>query len=111
MKFTFLLRPDREMITMIVLLRVDDRLLHGQVAFEIDQEVRKIVNGCHDEAKKLIQAHETELTRIAEALMEYETLTAEQIQKVVKGEDISADFTDTKSETADEQPSTDEMNA
>lgn len=83
----------------------------GQVAFEIDQEVRKIVNGCHDEAKKLIQAHETELTRIAKALMEYETLTAEQIQKVVKGEDISADFTDTKSETAGEQPSTDEMNA
>ena len=83
----------------------------GQVAFEIDQEVRKIVNGCHDEAKKLIQAHEPELTRIAEALMEYETLTAEQIQKVVKGEDISADFTDTKSETAGEQPSTDEMNA
>lgn len=83
----------------------------GQVAFEIDQEVRKIVNGCHDEARKLIQAHETELTRIAEALMEYETLTAEQIQKVVKGEDISADFTDTKSETAGEQPSTDEMNA
>lgn len=83
----------------------------GQVAFEIDQEVRKIVNGCHDEAKKLIQAHETELTRIAEALMEYETLTAEQIQKVVKGEDISADFTDTKSETTGEQPSTDEMNA
>lgn len=83
----------------------------GQVAFEIDQEVRKIVNGCHDEAKKLIQAHETELTRIAEALMEYETLTAEQIQKVVKGEDIFADFTDTKSETAGEQPSTDEMNA
>ncbi len=79
----------------------------GQVAFEIDQEVRKIVNGCHDEAKKLIQAHETELTRIAEALMEYETLTAEQIQKVVKGEDISADFTDTKVE----QSSTDEMNA
>ena len=83
----------------------------GQVAFEIDQEVRKIVNGCHDEAKKLIQAHETELTRIAEALMEYETLTAEQIQKVVKGEDISAVFTDSKSETAGEQPSTDEMNA
>ena len=79
----------------------------GQVAFEIDQEVRKIVNGCHDEAKKLIQAHETELTRIAEALMEYETLTAEQIQKVVKGEDVSADFTDAKVE----QSSTDEMNA
>ena len=70
----------------------------GQVAFEIDQEVRKIVNGCHDEAKKLIQAHETELTNIANALMEYETLTAEQIQKVVKGEDISGDFVEIKPE-------------
>lgn len=70
----------------------------GQVAFEIDQEVRKIVNGCHDEAKKLIEEHKDELERIAHALMEYETLTAEQIQRVVKGEDISRDFTDAKPE-------------
>lgn len=70
----------------------------GQVAFEIDQEVRKIVNSCHDEAKKLIEEHKEQLVSIAEALMEYETLTAEQIQRVVKGEDISADFVDVKPE-------------
>jgi cell division protease FtsH len=64
----------------------------GQVAFEIDQEVRKIVNSCHDKAREVIEAHKAELERIAAALMEYETLTAEQIQKVVKGEDISAEF-------------------
>lgn len=64
----------------------------GQVAFEIDQEVRKIVNDAHDTAKKIISEHKTELERIANALMEYETLTNEQIQRVVKGEDISADF-------------------
>ena len=75
----------------------------GQVAFEIDQEVRKIVNGCHDEAKKLIQEHEEELTRIANALMEYETLTAEQIQRVVNGEDISGDFvSESDSSTSDQ---------
>ena len=68
----------------------------GQVAFEIDQEVRKIVNLCHDKATEIIGSHKQELVRIAEALMEYETLTSEQIQRVVNGKDISADF-ETKS--------------
>ena len=64
----------------------------GEVAYEIDQEVRKIINTCHTKARQIIEAHKTELEVIAHALMEYETLTAEQIQRVVKGEDISADF-------------------
>ena len=66
----------------------------GQVAFEIDQEVRKIVNSCHDLAKKIIEEHKEELVRIAEALMEYETLTSEQIERVIRGESIEADFRD-----------------
>ena len=64
----------------------------GELAYEIDQEVRKIINTCHTKARQIIEAHKTELETIAHALMEYETLTAEQIQRVVKGEDISADF-------------------
>jgi cell division protease FtsH len=60
----------------------------GQVAFEIDQEVRKIINECHDKARSVLEAHKTELERIAGALMEYETLTSEQIEKVVKGESL-----------------------
>ncbi|MBQ9047266.1 MAG: ATP-dependent zinc metalloprotease FtsH [Solobacterium sp.] len=66
----------------------------GQVAFEIDQEVRKIVNECHSKAKKLIGDHSVELERIASALMEYETLTSDQIERVVRGESIEADFTE-----------------
>lgn len=68
----------------------------GEVAYEIDQEVRKIVNGCHDKAMEIIREHSSELERIASALIEYETLTAEQIHRVVNGEDISADFTSRK---------------
>jgi len=64
----------------------------GQVAFEIDEEVRKIVNGCHAKAREIIEAHKEELVRIAEALIEYETLTSEQIGKVIKGESIAEDF-------------------
>ena len=38
--------------------------------------------------------------------MEYETLTAEQIQRVVKGEDISADFKYGEKDTS--EPATEE---
>ncbi len=68
----------------------------GQVAFEIDQEVRKIVNECHEKAKEVIGAHKGELELIAKALMEYETLTSSQIERVVKGESIESDFVDHK---------------
>jgi len=78
----------------------------GEVAYEIDQEVRKIINTCHTKARQIIEAHKTELETIAHALMEYETLTAEQIQRVVKGEDISADFKYEEKDTA--EPATEE---
>ena len=68
----------------------------GQVAFEIDQEVRKIIDECHAKATDIITEHKDELIRIAEALMEYETLTAEQIVRLSKGESIEADFKDIK---------------
>ena len=76
----------------------------GQVAFEIDQEVRKIVNSCHDTARDLLEKHKKELENIANALMEHETLTAEQINRLVKGEDISADFVIEKTVNAPAAP-------
>ena len=55
----------------------------GQVAFEIDQEVRKIMDQCHKQATELISAHKEELVKIAEALIEHETLTAEEIDELI----------------------------
>lgn len=63
----------------------------GQVAFEIDQEVRKIIDECHDKAKKLIEAHKSELEKIANALMENETITAEQIDNLLAGKPLNGD--------------------
>ena len=58
----------------------------GQIAFEIDQEVRKIIDTCYDRAHQLIKEHSEQLEMIANALMVNETLTAEQIKLVIKGE-------------------------
>ena len=80
----------------------------GQVAFEIDQEVRKIVNGCHDKARKTLEAHRQELINIAEALMEYETLTSEEIEKIIHGEGLSKPTKDEAREEAQKSSETGE---
>ena len=54
------------------------------VAYEIDQEVRKIVNDCHQQAKTIISEHRKDLDNIAKALIEHETLTKEDLDNIVK---------------------------
>lgn len=57
----------------------------NEVAYEIDREVRKIVNECYDKAKEIILAHKEQLITIAEALLEVETLTGDEITKLNEG--------------------------
>ena len=68
----------------------------SQVAYEIDTEVRKIIESCHQLAKKIIEEHRADLIKIADTLMEKETLTAEEIEELLKKE--------TKEETKVEEP-------
>ena len=60
------------------------RNFSGQVAFEIDQEQRKIINECYDLAKKIITENKDLLKLIAESLLEKETLTKEEIDYLVE---------------------------
>ena len=75
----------------------------GQVASEIDQEVRNIIDQCHNKAKEIIGEHKDELVRIAKALMEYETLTSEQIERIVKGESIDGIAEEVEVDTGSEE--------
>lgn len=54
----------------------------GQIAFEIDQQVRKIIDECYSECTKIINAQKDKLEIIAKALLEYETLNNEQIESL-----------------------------
>ncbi|MEG0177142.1 ATP-dependent zinc metalloprotease FtsH [Anaerorhabdus sp.] len=77
----------------------------GQIAFEIDQEVRKIIDTCHKHANKIISEHKADLIKIAEALLEYETITAEQIDRVIKGLPINQTSIKTEEvKTDDDKP-------
>lgn len=68
-----------------------ERNYSGEIAFEIDQEVRRIIDEAYEDARDLINDNRELLDNLVEALLEYETLTAEQIQRVVDGKPVMND--------------------
>ncbi len=54
-----------------------------QVAFEIDKEVRKIIDNAHEEARKILTDKKQDVVLIAKTLLEKETITAEEIQGIL----------------------------
>lgn len=70
------------------------RNFSSQVAFEIDQEQRKIINECYDETKKIINENKDLLDVIAKTLLRYETITKEQIEQLVNNGYIEGDDID-----------------
>ena len=56
----------------------------SEVAFEIDQEQRKIIHECYEKTQEIINSNRDLLDLIANTLLEYETITKEQIEYLVE---------------------------
>lgn len=54
----------------------------------VDAEIKRLVTEGYEGAKKLLKEKEKEWTMLAEALIEYETLTGDEIKQVIAGEKI-----------------------
>jgi len=57
-------------------------------AVAIDDEIRAIVDQCYQRTQALLQENAEKVKRITEALMKYETLYSEDVDKVIAGEPI-----------------------
>ena len=55
-----------------------------QVALQIDQEVKKIIDNCYKEAKKIVSNEKKLISVLADALITKETLTKEEIENLVE---------------------------
>ena len=55
-----------------------------QVALLIDQEVKKIIDDCYKEAKKIVKENKKLIDVLAQTLIEKETITKEEIESVVE---------------------------
>ena len=62
---------------------MSDKNFSDQVALEIDNEVRAIIDECYAKAKKVLQDNEVLVRLVASHLMEIETLTKEDIYELV----------------------------
>ena len=60
------------------------RNFSDQVAFEIDQQIRKIIDECYAKTEKILKDNKDLLDLIATNLAKYETLTKEQIEYLVE---------------------------
>ena len=60
------------------------RNFSSQVAYEIDQEMRKIIDECYKKATEIIKENKDLLDLIANTLIENETLSKEQIDYLVE---------------------------
>ncbi len=59
--------------------------ISGATAEAIDAEVRRIVDECYGRAKAILVEHEDKLHNMADALIEFETLTPDQIDDIMAG--------------------------
>ena len=54
----------------------------------VDAEIKRFVTEAYEEAKRILKKYDKDLETLAKAMMEYETLTGEEIKAILKGEKI-----------------------
>jgi len=58
-----------------------------ETAQRIDEEIRSIIDDCYDTAQKVLVEHMDKLHMMADALMQYETIDASQIDDIMNGDE------------------------
>ena len=64
------------------------QLVSGATAKTIDEEIRKLIDEAETRARDVLRKHEDDLHKVAEALLEYETLSGEEIDALLRGEPV-----------------------
>ena len=62
--------------------------MSNETAQAIDKEIRKVVEDGYERAKFLLTENKAQLESLAQALLEYETLSGDEIKKVLAGEPV-----------------------
>jgi len=62
---------------------VEDRNYSEEIAYAIDQEVRRIIDDCYELVKDLLVKHDLVLEKIAAVLLEKEVLEGEELDRLI----------------------------
>ena len=77
------------------------KAMSDETALSIDREVRSIIDECYEKARSILDEHRSKMDLMAEALMQYETVDAEQIDAIMEGRKPNppSDWTDGPSDS------------
>ena len=75
-----------------------------ETSIRIDSEVRKIVTEQYERARRIIEENRDTMVRLAEALLEHESLDGVQIRRVVAGLPLVEDSEEPSTVGSEEQP-------
>ncbi|MDB2676272.1 ATP-dependent zinc metalloprotease FtsH [Amylibacter sp.] len=64
----------------------------------IEQEVKKLIDDGYTLALSILEKKKKEFERLAQGLLEYETLTGDEINKIIKGQKLTSEDEDVKKE-------------
>jgi cell division protease FtsH len=73
-----------------------------EIAREIDDEIRRVIEEAHDLAVKVLQEHMEDLHRLSAILIERETIDKDQFERLLAGESAEEVFPDDLSSTPEE---------
>lgn len=62
--------------------------ISDETAQLIDSEVKQIIDSTYTQAKQLIEEHRDQVEALAQALLKYETLSFDDVEHLMKGEDL-----------------------
>jgi cell division protease FtsH len=60
-----------------------------ETAKMIDEEVKKLIDGLYDQTRQILQANKDRIEAVAKALIQYETLDNNDIDRIMKGDKLS----------------------
>jgi cell division protease FtsH len=75
-----------------------------EIAREIDDEIRRVIEEAHDLAVQVLKEHMDQLHRISGILIERETIDKDQFERLLAGEDEGSVFPEEAPEAAAEAP-------
>jgi cell division protease FtsH len=75
-----------------------------EIAREIDDEIRRVIEEAHDRARRVLVAHMEELHQISEILIERETIDKDQFERLLTGEAPESVFPEVPAEQPAEEP-------
>ncbi|HET9214912.1 MAG TPA: ATP-dependent zinc metalloprotease FtsH [Gaiellaceae bacterium] len=75
-----------------------------EIAREIDDEIRRVIEEAHDRARKVLAEHMDELHKLSELLIERETIDKDQFERLLAGEAPESVFPEEGAAAPAEEP-------